>query len=256
MSRNLLLTISYKGTNYHGFQVQKNALTVSQVFQDAVEKVLKKREDIKGCSRTDSGVHANEFCISMQTESRIPCENLVKALNVNLPGDIAVLSCQEAEEDFHARYNSTGKRYLYKIWNHPVKNPFLEEYSWHYPYPLDVEQMKKSCKDFIGTHDFSAFCSTGGSVEDKVRTIYWAEVFQQGNLVGISVEGDGFLYNMVRIMVGTLVEIGGGFLPADSIPDILESKERSRAGKTAPPQGLFLDKVFYQPIKKKEEGYG
>ena len=256
MSRNLLLTICYKGTAYHGFQVQKNALTVSQVFQDAVEKVLKKREDIKGCSRTDAGVHASQFCISMRTDCAIPCESLVKALNVNLPLDVAVLSCREVEEDFHARYSCTGKRYVYKIWNHPVKSPFLGEYSWHCPHKLDVGRMARSSRDFIGTHDFSAFCAAGSSIEDKVRTIYSAQVSREGDMVLFSVEGDGFLYNMVRIMAGTLVEIGGGFLPSDSIPAILQSRQRQQAGRTAPPQGLHLDRVFYPSLEKKEEGYG
>ncbi|MBR5485920.1 MAG: tRNA pseudouridine(38-40) synthase TruA [Oscillospiraceae bacterium] len=247
--RNLLITISYKGTAYHGFQVQKNAVTVCEVFQNAVEKVLKKREDVKGCSRTDSGVHAGQFCVGLSTEASIPCENLVRALNVNLPDDVAVLDCIEVPQEFHARYSSTGKRYVYRVWNSAVKNPFLGEYSWHYPYKLDVEKMNRAAADFIGTHDFSAFCSAGTSVEDKVRTIHFVGVEKNGDLVQITVEGDGFLYNMVRIMAGTLIEIGGGFREETQIPAVLASLDRAKAGKTAPAHGLHLDKVFYDEIE-------
>ena len=164
-TRNLLLTIRYQGTAYHGFQVQKNALTVAQVLQDALEAVLGRREDIKGCSRTDSGVHANMFCVSVRTESAIPCQSLVRALNVKLPCDIAVTDCRQVPDDFHARYSCIGKRYLYQINNSPVKDPFRWKQVYDYRYPIDVAMCDRQCKDFIGTHDFSSFCSAGSSVE-------------------------------------------------------------------------------------------
>ena len=163
-TRNLLLTIRYQGTAYHGFQVQKNALTVAQVLQDALEAVLGRREDIKGCSRTDSGVHANMFCVSVRTESAIPCQSLVRALNVKLPCDIAVTDCRQVPDDFHARYSCTGKRYLYQINNSPVKDPFRWKQVYDYRYPIDVAMCDRQCKDFIGTHDFSSLCSAGSSV--------------------------------------------------------------------------------------------
>ena len=244
-SRNLLLTIRYQGTNYHGFQVQKNAVTVAQTLQDAMQAVLGVRDDIKGCSRTDSGVHANEFCVSFHTQSRIPCESLVRALNVKLPFDIAVTACREVPLDFHARYSCRGKRYVYQIHNSPVKDPFNWKRVYEYRYPLDEALCNRVCRDFLGTHDFSAFCAANSSVEDHVRTITACGMTRQGERVTFFVEGDGFLYNMVRIMVGTVLEIAAGSMEQDAIPRILAGKDRSAAGATAPAWGLYLDKVFY-----------
>ncbi|MEG0540910.1 MAG: tRNA pseudouridine(38-40) synthase TruA [Angelakisella sp.] len=243
--RNLKLTIAYRGTAYHGFQVQKNAISVTQVFQDAVEAVFGVRYDIKGCSRTDAGVHANRFVLSLICNEQIPCENVVRALNVNLPADIAVLSCVEEREDFHPRYDTTGKRYIYRIWNAPTKNPFEYDTSLHYTRPLDIAAMNAAAVHLLGRHDFSAFCAAGGKVEDKVRTITDCTVTRQGNMVTLSITGDGFLYNMVRIIVGTLLEVSAGKLSPSDVPHILASCDRHRAGFTAPPQGLFLDDVFY-----------
>lgn len=244
--RNLLVNICYNGANYHGYQVQANGITVAQTVQDAVEKVLKVREPITGCSRTDAGVHANSFYFHMKTEALIPCENLVKALNCALPGDIAVLSCREVPLDFHARYCCKGKEYVYKLWNGPVKNPFLEHFAAFYPYPVDVEKLDCAAKAFVGTHDFKAFCAAGGKEMDTTRTIYDFTVRREGNLVLFTVRGNGFLYNMVRIMVGTLLKIQEGKIPVNGIPMILEKRERALAGNTAKPEGLYLNQVFYE----------
>lgn len=247
--RNLLITLRFCGASYHGFQVQKNALTITQVFQDAVEKVLGVRYDIKGCSRTDAGVHANRYFISMKVaESQtIPCPGLVRGLNANLPGDIAVLDCREVPEDFHARYSCLGKRYIYKFHNAPVRDPFLKGRVYHSQsgLVLDEAAMDAAARHFVGRHDFSAFCAAGGSVEDKVRTIYAANVSRTGDVVTFSVTGNGFLYNMVRIMAGTLLAVGQSRLAPEEIPAILASLDRSRAGLTLPPDGLYLDDVFY-----------
>lgn len=243
--RRLKLTIAYRGTAYHGFQVQQNALTVAEVFQDAVESVFGQRYDIKGCSRTDSGVHARGFVLSMDIAEAIPCPNIIKALNHRLPGDIAVLDCQEAEQGFHPRYSATGKRYLYRIWNAPQRNPFLQDTALHQPRPLDAELMNTAARHFLGSHDFSAFCAAGGSVQDHRRTITQCGVCRRGELVEISITGNGFLYNMVRIIAGTLMEVSLGRLTPEDIPLIIESRDRSRAGATAPAHGLFLDCVFY-----------
>lgn len=243
--RNLLLTIAYLGTRFHGFQVQNNAVTVAQVLQDAMESVMGSRDDIKGCSRTDSGVHAEMFCVSVKTECRIPCENLVKALNVKLPPDVAVKSCREVPESFHARYNCRGKRYEYRIHNALNKDPFHYKAVLEHPYPLDVEKLDREAKDFIGEHDFSSFCAAKSSVQDMVREVYDCGLYRQGELVTFYVEGNGFLYNMVRIMVGTLLGIASGTIPESSIPAILAAKNRSAAGATAPAWGLYLTKVFY-----------
>jgi len=243
--RNILIKLSYNGYAYHGWQVQSNAKTVQEVLQNAVEIICNKRESITGCSRTDSGVHANEYCCTLSTENQIPCNKLVNALNGNLPQDIAVLSCAEVDADFHPRYDCKEKEYIYKIWNSEVRNPFFQNTHLHYKYKLDAEKLDKVSKDFIGTHDFSAFCAAGGSVEDKVRTVKSFYVERSGDEVIMRVSADGFLYNMVRIMVGTLLDISSGRIDENSIPAIIESKKRENAGVTAPPQGLYLNKVTY-----------
>lgn len=245
--RNLLITISYDGRRYHGWQIQENALAVQQVFQEALYQVIGETADIKGCSRTDSGVHANMYCISVKTRRTIPCERLLAALNRFLPKDMAVLGCREAPMDFHARYSCVGKEYIYKIWNHPVRNPFLDGYAFHYWYPLPVELLHQSAQDYVGRHDFTSFCTLDRRERgDLTRTVKRFAVQREGALVTMTVEADGFLYNMVRIMVGTLLRIAQGkFLP-DAIPAILEAKDRAKAGPTAQACGLYLNKVFYQ----------
>ena len=241
----MLLSIAYDGRNYHGFQVQKNAVTVEEVFQDALVRVFGARLPVKGCSRTDSGVHANQFCISMKTESRIPCERVIPAMNTNLPPDIAVTDCREVLEEFHARYSCIGKEYLYRILNRTARDPFSEGRALHYPYPLDTELLRTACRDFAGYHDFTAFCSSGSAVEDTRRTIFRANVERKGDFVEFRVAGDGFLYNMVRIIAGTLLEAGKGRIEPDDMEKIIASCDRSRAGATAPARGLKLVQILY-----------
>lgn len=243
--RNLKLKLMYNGSAYHGWQVQANADTVQGRVEKAIESVFGSHLTLYGCSRTDAGVHANEYFCNFRTEKNIPCESVVKALNANLPEDIAVVDCLEAEDDFHARFNCKSKRYVYKIWNTQVKNPFLTHTAYHYKYRLDDKMLDEAAKSFIGTYDFSSFCSAGSSVEDTVRTVTDASVTRDGDIVTFSVEADGFLYNMVRIMVGTLININEGKINKNGIKDIIASENRLNAGVTAPPQGLFLDKVYY-----------
>ena len=243
--RNLLLTISFDGTAYHGWQVQDNAITVQQTLQDALEQICSRRDNVVGCSRTDAGVHANMYCCNIRTDHPIPCDRLVTALNAVLPRDIAAIDCKEVDFDFHARYDCKSKEYIYRIWNSPNKNPFLYNYSLHYKYPLDEEFLSAQAKQFIGTYDFSSFCAAGSSVEDTVRTVVDASVERNGDEVIFRVEADGFLYNMVRIMTGTLIDISRGKLPENSIPQIIEAKNRFAAGYTAPARGLYLNKIHY-----------
>lgn len=243
--RNLLVTLSYDGSYYHGWQIQKNAVTVQEVFQKALEKVLCENTDIKGCSRTDSGVHANMYCVSFKTEKSIPCENMVRALNTYLPKNIAVTSCKEVSDDFHARYSVKSKRYVYRIYNGKIRNPFLEKYAFNYRYPIDEKYLNDEAQAFLGTHDFSGFCSANSDVEDTVRTVYSFSVERSGDDVFFTVEADGFLYNMVRIMIGTLLFISEGKIKSGELSSVIDSKKRSAAGKTAPPQGLYLDFVNY-----------
>lgn len=243
--KNLLLTLCFDGSGYHGWQVQENAVTVQSTLQDAVERILGVRENIIGCSRTDAGVHAEMFCCNMRTAKEMPPEKLQTALNAVLPRDIAVLSVKEVPYEFHARYDCKGKVYKYLIWNAQTRNPFYENCAYHYPWPLDVPMLNEQIKAFLGTHDFSAFCASGSSVEDRVREITRAEIQKNGDLVEIYIGGNGFLYNMVRIMVGTLLGIQAGNIPTGSIPWILEEKDRQNAGVTAPAHGLYLHEVRY-----------
>ncbi len=243
--KRLLITIQYDGSAYHGWQVQKNALSIQEVFQNAVEKVFGKRLDVKGCSRTDSGVHANMYCLCIDTEMSIENENVVLALNTYLPGDIAVIDCKEVDFEFHPRYSCKSKEYVYKIYNGRIRNPFLDKYALHYRFPIDEEYLNKEALAFLGTHDYSGFCSVKSDVEDTVRTVKSVSVKREGDMVYFTVEADGFLYNMVRIMVGTLLFINEGKIKEGELSDIIESKNRKRAGKTAKPQGLYLNKVNY-----------
>lgn len=243
--RNLLVTIQYDGTNYHGWQVQKNALTVQEVFQNAVERVFGERLDVIGASRTDAGVHANMYCVSIKTDMNISDEGVVLALNTYLPKDISAVSCREVADEFHPRYSCKSKEYVYKLYNGKIRNPFYSDYAFHYRYPLDAEYLNKECRAFIGTFDYSGFCSAHSDVEDTVRTVMNADVWREGDMVYFRVEADGFLYNMVRIMVGTLLFINEGKIKSGELSDVILSKDRKRAGKTAPPQGLYLNKINY-----------
>lgn len=244
--RNLLLTLSYCGKNLHGWQIQDNALTVQEVFQDALFQIIHERPDIKGCSRTDSGVHANMYCVSMKIEHPITEDHLMMALNRYLPDDVAVTSVVPVADDFHARYSCKGKEYVYKVWNSRVRNPFLHGLSLHYRYEMDVDRLNEEAQAFVGTHDFTSFCTLDKREKgDFTRTVEYFRVERQGDLVTFTVAADGFLYNMVRIMVGTLLAMNNGRIPFGTLPQIIEAENRKAAGPTAPPCGLYLNKVFY-----------
>lgn len=251
--RNIMVHLAFDGTNYHGWQVQANAITIQETFQNAVEKVFTKRLDVTGCSRTDSGVHANDYVVCFRTDSKIDTNSIMRALNAHLPHDIAVTSCSEKDSEFHPRYSSSGKEYIYKINNSQYRDPFNKEYSYYYPKTLDCEKLNKAAHYFVGKHDFAAFCSTGSTTghrpenpeSNTIRTIFSSEVYRENNMVIFKVHGDGFLYNMVRIMVGTLLFVAMGKIDCDDIKTIIESKNREKAGVTAPAKGLFLNKVFY-----------
>ena len=247
MMARILLTLRYDGTAYHGWQVQPNGVTVQQVVQDAVEAVTGVRSGITGCSRTDAGVHADMFCCTVDTQSPLRGDKLCSALNFHLPRDVSVYDAREVEEEFHPRYHAKGKRYVYRIWNGTQRHPIYEKYAIWLKKPLDANSLNASVQQYVGTHDFAAFCGAGSDVQGTTeRTIHSCTVTRQGDLVLFTVEGDGFLYNMVRIMVGTLLEIAAGRLSEDSIPTILEGRDRAAAGPTAPPQGLCLERVFYE----------
>lgn len=244
--RNLLITLSFDGSRYHGWQVQENALSVQAVFQDALLSATGRREDIKACSRTDTGVHAREFCVSLRTESPIPPERLVAALNHYLPEDVAVHRCREVPADFHARYSCKGKEYVYEILNRPVRDPFLRGRALHYWYPIDEALLNRAAGYYLGAHDFTSFCTRDSREQgDLVRTVHRASVARTGDLVTFTVAADGFLYNMVRIMVGTLLRVQEGKFSPEDVPKIISARDRGRAGPTAPACGLYLNRVFY-----------
>ena len=243
--RNIKLTIKYDGTAYHGWQSQKNAVTVQDVVENAILKMTGARPRLIGCSRTDTGVHAEHFVCNFGSETRIPCEKLPLALNAHLPDDIVCTLAEDVAEDFHSRYSAKKKRYTYYIQNSRFPDVFKINYAWHYQYPLDVDAMQKAAQAFLGEHDFIGFAASGFTVKTTVRTIYDIDVEKNGDLIKISVMGNGFLYNMVRIIAGTLAFVGCGKINADEMSDIIDSCDRKRAGITAPPEGLYLTEVFY-----------
>lgn len=245
-TRNILVILSYDGSKYHGWQVQKNALTVQEVFQNALEKIINQKVDIKGCSRTDTGVHANMYAVNFKTSSKIRCENIIYALNRFLPKDIAAIKSSEVPLDFHARYSCKGKEYIYKIWNNKIRNPFLNNRAFHYWYPLDENYLNSAAQMFTGSHDFTSFATLDKrETKNMIRNIEKFNVYRNGDMVEFKVKADGFLYNMVRIMSGTLLRIAQNKIKPKDIPRIIESKNRKNAGPTAPPEGLYLNKVFY-----------
>lgn len=242
---NIKLYLQFDGTNYNGWQIQPDKPTVQGILKDAFFKITGEDVMPKGSSRTDSGVHAKGYVANVHTNTNIPCDRLVYALNTVLPPDIVCYASGEVDEDFCASRSAKMKTYRYTIDNGEFKNVFLDRFAWHYKYPLDTEKMQSAAKQFIGTHDFSGFASSGYTVKTTVRTIYSLKIEKTGNTITIDVTGDGFLYNMVRIIVGTLVYVGSGKIAPDDITDIINSTDRRRAGITAPAKGLCLKEVFY-----------
>ncbi len=243
--RNFKVTIWYCGSAYHGWQIQNNSLTIQEIFQKCLSDLLDQPTAVNGCSRTDAGVHAREYVLNFTTDSTITCRGIVFGMNSRLPDDIGVKSCEEVPLDFHARFDCKGKEYEYLIHNSEYKNPFYMNTAYRSWYPIDEKKLDSAAKDFIGEHDFKAMCSAECTKDNTVRTIKSFDVHRQGDMVTFTVSGDGFLYNMVRIMVGTLLFINEGKLEQGDIPRIIQSRDRTKAGRTVPPQGLYLNKVFY-----------
>lgn len=243
--RNLKVMTAYRGTKYHGFQRQANAVTIQEVLEKAVSKVLNEQVTIIGCSRTDTGVHANNFCFNVKTESSIRTLGFCRGVNGELPDDISILSCEDVPLDFHARYDCKGKEYVYKMHCRESKNPFASDLAFHYRRRFDVEKARLAASHLVGTHDFASFCADCTNVSTTVRTIYSLEIENNGDSVIMLVKGDGFLYNMIRIIAGTLLDINEGKIEPDDMPRILAAKDRLQAGRTAMAHGLYLNKVFY-----------
>ncbi|MGI6225196.1 MAG: tRNA pseudouridine(38-40) synthase TruA [Peptococcales bacterium] len=245
--RNIKAIVEYDGTNYHGFQIQgkQNVPTIQGALESCLMRVLKEPSKVTGAGRTDAGVHAEGQVINFFTNTKIPLERLPLALNCQLPEDIVIKSVEEVTSDFHAQYAALGKYYIYRIYNQRIPSVFYRRFSYFVPYGLDFEMIREACSLFVGTHNFKSFSASGTTVKNFQRTIYSLELVQKDDLWEFHIQGNGFLYNMVRIIVGTLLEVGKGKRNFDSIRQALFEEDRTLAGQTAPPQGLTLKKVFY-----------
>jgi tRNA pseudouridine38-40 synthase len=248
--RTIKLTLSYDGTDFAGWQRQQDCRTVQATLEEAIEKITGARSATLASGRTDAGVHALGQVVSFRTASRLSIEVLQRALNANLPHSMAVLDMAEVHDGFHATHDALRKRYRYVIHDGPVRDAFARRYAWHYAHGrLDAGAMQRAAMPLIGTHDFSSFETTGAPRKTSIRTVYDLHIERgrgdRGQFVTLEIEANGFLYNMVRTIVGTLVDVGRGARPESWPGEVLAAMDRRRAGRTAPPQGLFLVNVEY-----------
>lgn len=243
--RNIKLIIEYDGTNYGGWQRQLNTITIQECIEKAILYITKEFSEVIGCSRTDAGVHAKGFVANFHTNSSISSEKMRGAINSRLPKDIVILKSEEISENFHSRYDCVGKTYSYIILNRYEYSALNRNYAYHFKNNLDIQAMSLASGALVGTHDFASFRNIGSSVKTTVRTITQLDMVKDGDYISFYVSGDGFLYNMVRIIVGSLLMVGTGKVNVDRIKKILEAKDRTQAGQSVPPQGLYLEKVSY-----------
>ncbi len=244
--RNIALKLMYNGTAYHGWQVQKTEVTVAETLERGISKVCGEPIKLVGCGRTDAGVHAEHYIANFRTSSRIPIDRLPFAINTHIPEDIVVMAAYEVDDDFNAIGSCIKKEYTYRIYNSRIKNPFYVHRAYFYPKRLDEEVMDRAARMFVGTHDFAAVRSVGTDVKSTVRTIYHCYVTRSGDLLELKVCANGFLYNMVRAITGTVLYAAEGKITPEDIPVILEKGDRTAAGPTVPPGGLYLTKVWYE----------
>ena len=243
--KNIALRLRYDGSRYHGWQVQKNAITVAQTMEEALAKVCGERVKLTGCGRTDAGVHALRYCANFHSDCTVPVDRMPLALNSRMPDDIAVVDAVEVPDDFNAIGSCVKKEYVYKILNSRIPDPFLADRVCFYPQRLDISLMQAAARAFEGTHDFKAVRSEGTQTKTTVRTVYWCRAEKDGDLITVSICANGFLYNMCRAMVGTMVYASYGKLVPEEIPALLEKRDRRLTGPTMPPQGLYLNRVWY-----------
>ena len=251
--KNIKLTVQYDGTNYCGWQKQEKVKTIQGELEEAIFKLTGVYPELNGCSRTDSGVHAIAHISNFFTESPIPAEKFFRALNAFLPGDIRVKDSIEESEEFHSRFSCIGKKYVYRIYCCTTKSALLTSRAGYEPKQLDIAAMKQAAEFFVGEFDFKAFCSVGGTALTSVRRILDTQVYERESVYGgteifFEVAGTGFLYNMVRIMTGTLISVGKGQKKPEDVRSIILSGDRRNAGVTVPPQGLYLKEVYYGTI--------
>lgn len=244
--RNIALSLMYVGTAYHGWQVQKNGVTVESTLEKALSSVVGHPVKCVGAGRTDAGVHALKYVANFHTSSAIPCDRLPLAVNTRLPDDIVVTRATEVGEDFNAIGSCLKKEYTYRIYNSRIRNAFFVDRAWFYPKRLDESIMHACAQQMVGTHDFAALRSVGTETKTTVRTVYYFNITRQGDLIECKVCADGFLYNMVRAMVGTCVYASEGKLSPDDLPHIMNARDRTAAGPTAPPGGLYMSQLWYK----------
>lgn len=241
-----LLTVAYNGKNYCGYQKQKNGISIQEKLTDAAVSLFGEGVSITGCSRTDSGVHAKGFKATLECrQTSITLDKIPTALNSVLPEDISILDAETVSDSFHPRYDVKSKEYRYVIHNGKIRDPFFAGRAYHYPKPLDHNIMDEAAKCFVGEHDFASFMASGSKIVDTVRTVYSCNVSREGDIITVSIVGNGFLYNMVRIIVGTLISVSDGKIMPTDIISIINARDRSRAGSTAPAHGLYLYDVKY-----------
>ena len=243
--RNIALFLKYRGTEYHGWQVQKTERTVGETLEIAASKVMGHPVKMTGCGRTDAGVHARVYVANFRTNARIPTDRIPYALNVNLPEDISVTGAMEVPDSFNAIGSCIKKEYTYQIYNSHIRDPFLVNQAWLYPRHLDETIMQRAAQEFVGTHDFAAVHSVGTNVKSTVRTVHYYDVERRGNLILLRVCANGFLYNMARAMAGTVVYAAEGKIKPEEIGAILRSGNRTAAGPTVPPGGLYMTQLWY-----------
>ncbi len=243
--KRIKLTVAYDGTNYCGWQIQPNGVTVQEILEGALSELLKEEIHIMGASRTDAGVHALGNVAVFDTGARMPGDKYSYALNTRLPADIRIQESREVSSDFHPRFAKTVKTYEYRILNRRFPDPTRRLYSFFYYYPLDEERMRRGAAYLVGEHDFKSFCTAKADVESTVRTVYSLDVEREGDMITLRIRGNGFLYNMVRIIAGTLLRVGSGAMEPERVKEILEARDRSLAGETARPEGLTLVGIEY-----------
>lgn len=243
--RNIALFLKYDGSAYHGWQVQKNACSVAQTLEEAAAAVVGHKVHMTGCGRTDAGVHARVYVANFRTESTIPCNRLPYALNTHLPDDIVVYDARQVHDGFNAIGSCVRKEYTYQIYNSRIRDPFYVNRAWFYPKHLDETIMQEAASQFVGTHDFAAVRSVGTDVKSTVRTVHHFEVERQGDLILLRICANGFLYNMARAMTGTVVYAAEGKIAPKDIGKILAEGNRTAAGPTVPPGGLYMTQLWY-----------
>ena len=244
--RNIALRLCYDGSRYHGWQIQKNDVSLAETLEGALEKICKHPVRVTGCGRTDAGVHAKSYCANFKTACTVPTDRLPLALNALLPRDMAVQGAVEAPGDFNAILSCLKKEYSYHIHNARIRDPFLTDRACFFPAPLNFERMARAAEQFEGTHDFRAVRSVGTETKTTVRTIHWCGMEREDGLLVLRVCADGFLYNMVRAIMGTVVYAGLGKIEPGEIPALLRAGDRRLTGPTMPPQGLYLSRLWYE----------